>query len=249
MGIFDDLNELSVREKLLFQFAAAASLMSAGLRTNIVFLPAWLNLLGSFLWIVCITNSFNLLDIADGLAAGIALTVCAGFLAIAQVNGDATSSVMVCILAGCLTGFLPYNLPSARAYMGNTGSHLIGFLLAAVSLNVGYARSMSQVLALASPLVILGFPLADTAFVALLRITHGKSALAKSKDHLALRMLKAGYSKNRMLAFMVLVSLFFALSGVGVCFLPPVFGFVFICGAIGATVLLTLRMSKVIIHA
>ena len=249
MGIFDDAKELSVREKFLFQFAAAAAVMAGGFRTYIAFIPAWMNLALTFLWIVCITNSFNLLDIADGLAGGIALTVCAGFLAIAQVNGDVPSSVMVCILAGAVIGFLPYNLPRARAYMGNTGSHLIGLFIAAVSLNIGYASSMSRALSLASPLVILGFPLADTVFVVLLRIAQGKSAVAKSKDHLALRMLTAGYSKNRMLGFMVLVSLFFALSGVGVCFLPPLFGSFFICAAVVITIWLSLRMSKVAVHA
>ena len=248
MGILDDVRELSVRAKFLFQAAAAAALIAGGIRTHIYFLGDWLNLLVSFLWIVGITNSFNLLDISDGLAGGIALSVCAGFLTISLVNGDAVSSALICVFSGCIVGFLPHNLPPARAYMGNTGSHLIGFFLSAVALNVSYAPAPEYSLALASPLVILGFPIADTVFVILLRITNGRSAVAKSKDHLALRMLCAGYSKTRMLASMVLASLFFALCGVAICFLPPAFGLAFICSALGLTVFLSLRMSRVSIH-
>jgi UDP-GlcNAc:undecaprenyl-phosphate GlcNAc-1-phosphate transferase len=148
----------------------------------------------------------------DGLAGSIAVIASVSFCAISFFNADLANAVLTSALTGAVCGFLLFNLPPARAYMGNAGSHFIGFILAAAALNTHYA-GLENKIALVAPILILGFPIFDTAFLIFMRIKKGKSAFNKSNDHLALRFLKAGYSKHRALAAMVTATLFFAICG------------------------------------
>jgi UDP-GlcNAc:undecaprenyl-phosphate GlcNAc-1-phosphate transferase len=99
--------------------------------------------------------------------------------------------------------------------MGNAGSHFLGFILAATALSVHYANLETK-LALSAPVLILGLPIFDILFVILMRIRNGRSAFNKSNDHLALRLLKAGYSKKSALVFMATLALIFASCGLAI---------------------------------
>ncbi|GAH05852.1 unnamed protein product, partial [marine sediment metagenome] len=118
----------------------------------------------TFLWIIGITNAFNHLDILDGLAGGIAVISSAAFFLIALSNANLGVAIPALVLVAVTLSFLRYNLSAAKVYMGNSGSHFLGFTLAAIALGISYAP-LERKIALLSPLLILGFPIFDTAFL------------------------------------------------------------------------------------
>ncbi|MDD5409000.1 MAG: MraY family glycosyltransferase, partial [Candidatus Omnitrophica bacterium] len=138
-GIIDDLKELSILQKFLAQSFCAVLLISLGIMTDIMYLGFWGNAAVTFFWILGITNAYNLLDIMDGLAAGTALIVSSALLAIAFFTQDLNMQILSLILCAVTSGFLVFNLPPARVYLGNSGSHFLGFMICAIALILHYA--------------------------------------------------------------------------------------------------------------
>jgi UDP-N-acetylmuramyl pentapeptide phosphotransferase/UDP-N-acetylglucosamine-1-phosphate transferase len=128
--------------------------------------------------------------------------------------------------------------------MGNSGSHFLGFSLAAIALGISYAP-MERKIALFSPLLILGFAIFDTAFLILMRVRKARSIFKKSNDHLALRFLCLGYSKNRALLFMLSLALFFSLSGVALSQVSNSLGIIIIVLVVMVGLALTKKMGRV----
>ena len=215
-GIIDDYKkELSVLNKFLVQIAATILLILFGIRTEIAHIGLHLNLLITFLWVLGITNAFNHLDILDGLAAGIAAISAITFFLIALLNNNPATGILALALTGAILGFLRYNLSPAKVYMGNSGSHSLGFVLSAIAIAISYAP-LERKIALACPILILSLPIYDTLFLMLRRLSKGHSIFQKSDDHFALRLLAAGYSKNKTLVLMCFFSLFFCLNGLAI---------------------------------
>ncbi|MDD4909387.1 MAG: MraY family glycosyltransferase [Candidatus Omnitrophica bacterium] len=212
-GVIDDLKELSVMPKFLTQLMAIGLLLLFGIKSQIPHIGALLNLLITVLWVLGITNALNHLDVADGIAASIAVTSCLAFFIFTSFTGQAGLGLLCLILAGAILGFLKHNLPPAKIYLGNAGSHFLGFTLAAAALSVNYSALKSGI-AVFIPLIILGVPILDTAYLALARLKQGKSPLAKSNDHIVLRLLRKGFSKHDILALAVLCGVFFCAGGI-----------------------------------
>ncbi len=246
-GVIDDWRELSVGAKFLVQIIAISVLVSFGVRTQIVYIGNLLNLIITFVWILAITNAFNHLDVIDGLAAGCAMIISFAFFVVALLNGDIKIAVLSLALASAILSCFIYNFPPARIYMGNSGSHFLGFVLATIALEISYAP-LDRKIALLSPLLILGFPIFDTAFLILMRLIKARSIFKKSNDHLALRFLRLGYSKNKTLLLMLALSLFFALSGVCLSQVSNALGIIIIVLAAIVSLVLTKRMNKVSIN-
>jgi len=200
-GIIDDRKNLSVIAKAITQVIAASILLVFGVRTHIIYIGTIANIIITLIWIIGITNSFNHLDVMDGLAAVAAVICLSSFVFLAIVKGDILLFVLAMTLLGGLFAFLKYNLPEAKIYLGNTGSHFIGFILAAMAMVVHYAP-IERKIALISPLLILGLPIFDTAFVIFIRLKQGRSPFMKSNDHIATRLLKMKLSKWRSLLLM-----------------------------------------------
>ncbi len=243
-GVIDDIRELSVAQKFLVQTIAAFTLILFGVKTNIGFIGTAPNLLFSFLWIIGITNAVNLLDVMDGLAAMTSIPVLLCFAVLSFLKNDITTLVLSLTLAGAILGFLVYNLPPARIYMGNSGSHFLGLLLAAIALTARYATPENKV-GLFAPFLILGFPIFDTVFLVLMRIKKGKSAFSKSNDHLALRYLKQGHSKGKTLLLMLAVSVFFVACGFLLSWVSNRQAVVILMAAFVFSLLLLKKMSPV----
>jgi UDP-GlcNAc:undecaprenyl-phosphate GlcNAc-1-phosphate transferase len=212
-GLVDDFRELSVKSKFLTQIIACVILIFCGVKTNIVYFDKVTNMVITLIWLVGVTNALNHLDVIDGLAAGTAIIVSLSFFIISLVNLDFYSSLISLILASVSSGFLIFNFPPAKVYMGNSGSHFLGFSLAALALLISYAP-LDRKIALFSPIAVLWFPIFDTIFLMLLRISKGRSIFKKSNDHFALRLLKSGYTKKGALWFMLLVAGLFSSCGV-----------------------------------
>ncbi|MFA6384532.1 MAG: MraY family glycosyltransferase, partial [Candidatus Omnitrophota bacterium] len=243
-GVWDDFRELSVTAKILLQVCAVSVLVSSGFRTHIVLLNTPANIAVTFLWILTITNAFNLLDIMDGLCAIITLAVAAGLFFICILNGDIQNAGLLAIVLGAVAGFLVFNMPSAKLYLGNAGSHYLGFALAVLSINISYAPITRQA-ALISPVIIMGFPLFDTVFVALMRLKKGRSAFQKSGDHLALRFLKLGHSQKNALLFMLIGAVIFSGSGVIISQVSHTAGIMIAAAVLAAVFAVSWRMARV----
>lgn len=242
-GLLDDWRELSIWTKFLVQTAASILLILFGIRTHIVYIGSLLNIVITFIWVIGLTNAFNHLDVMDGLSSCAAITASAAFLAVAILNNDVKTVILTLGLIGAMSGFLIYNLPPARIYMGNSGSHFLGFVLAAIALAISYAP-LERKIALLSPALILGLPIFDTAFLILTRLSQKKVPFKKSDDHLVLRLLKSGRSKDKTLFLMFSLAVFFSLSGVMVSQVSNLRGIVIIASVILLSIMFAKKMCN-----
>lgn len=212
MGLVDDILLLRPSTKLVAQIAAAAALVYFGFRLH------WLEsrLLDSVLtmvWVVGLTNAFNLLDNMDGLCAGIALIVAAmllaGFWTGASRDNALAEMTLLAALAGAAAGFLVYNFPPASIFMGDSGSLMFGFSLAALTLgHEGVRASRSDVLSvIAGPAFVLLIPIFDTMLVTTARLLSGRSPAQGGRDHSSHRLVAIGLSeRNAVLVLWMLAS-------------------------------------------
>ncbi len=192
VGLLDDFGALSVSQKLLGQTLAAFVLVKSGIFIKLEFLPPWLAILLTVVWILSVTNAFNIIDVMDGLAAGVA-SVCALAIAVANLMaGRQSIAFLSIVLAGATLGFLRHNFHPAKIYLGDSGSLFIGFMLAALSMNAGYTRI--NLVAVISPVLILGLPLFDLSFVVYARWRKGIPITRGSPDHFALRLQRCRFS-------------------------------------------------------
>ncbi len=245
-GMIDDWLELSVLTKLLYQVFAAAFLVILGVRTNIVYVSNALNILITFIWLIGITNAFNHIDIMDGLAAGVAILISAAFLLVSFLSHNTPIQILSLALIGSVCGFAVYNKPPAKVYMGNAGSHTLGFMLAAVALSLSYAPSGREI-ALLSPVLIVGFLVFDTTFLVFARVRRKRLPFKKSNDHLALRFAALGYSQPKTLAVMFALCAFFAAAGILLSVSTNATGIAVLILVVLLTLVIVRKMDRVIV--
>jgi UDP-GlcNAc:undecaprenyl-phosphate GlcNAc-1-phosphate transferase len=192
VGLIDDFGVLTPHQKLLGQTLAAMVLIKSGIFIRLEFLTEPIAIPLTVLWILSVTNAFNIIDIMDGLASGIA-TIAALVIGVANFfSGRDSIAFLSIVLAGATLGFLRHNFHPARIYLGDAGSLFVGFMLAALSMNAGYTRF--NLIASISPALILGIPLFDLAFVMFVRWRKGIPIMRGSPDHYALRLLRCRLS-------------------------------------------------------
>lgn len=213
-GIIDDTFELRPRYKLIFQISAAVVLIIFGVEISSVTNPlsygdgywnvGWMTVPLTILWVIGITNALNLIDGLDGLAAGVALISSITIFVIAILNSRADAAVLTAILSGSILGFLPYNFNPAKIFMGDTGAQLLGFLLAAISIE-GTIKSAAA-FAIAVPILALGIPIYDTLFAVIRRKINGKPIMQADRGHLHHRLLDMGLNQRQAVIIMYLIS-------------------------------------------
>lgn len=203
-GLWDDRRRLSVGVKLAVQAVAALALVGGGFRADLP-LPDWLAALVSFAWIVGVTNAVNLLDSADGAAAGIAAVASAGFLAIVPLSPLGTG--LAAAFLGATLAFLVYNFHPARLFMGDAGSLFLGLGLAALGLETSRGSADASV-AWMAPVLLLAVPVFDTTLVSLSRLRRGKNPMTHpGKDHFAHRLARRGLGVRRAVAGLYLLGI------------------------------------------
>ncbi len=195
LGLADDIWHLRPRTKLLVQVAVATWMVHAGLIYPLVQNPT-VNELVSLIWIVGITNAFNLLDNMDGLTSGIALISAAYLAAFFLGSGASQYASLILITAGAAAGFLVFNFNPARIFMGDSGSLALGFLLGGSSLL--QLTHVSGVPALVfAPALVLAIPVFDTFFVSVTRRLRGQAVSQGGTDHSSHRLVRLGLSERR----------------------------------------------------
>jgi len=216
LGLFDDLKGMSVKSRLLVQLLLAAGLAAGGLRPSLGFLPAWLATVIGILWIVGITNAFNFLDGLDGLSTGIALVGTVGLMTVMGITSQPHVVMLLAALAGTQLGFLRFNFQPAKAFLGSSGSLLLGYLLATTAILVTYLHQNAPnwLMPLLTPVFVLAIPIYDTTSVVLIRLLQNRNIAIGDQSHFHHRLLRLGFSHRQTVVFMILIGFAVALSGV-----------------------------------
>jgi UDP-GlcNAc:undecaprenyl-phosphate GlcNAc-1-phosphate transferase len=199
LGLYDDVRPQGALSKLVVMLAVGWLISAVG-HVRLLEEPAGpvLSVFLTTLWIVLITNAFNFLDNMDGLSAGVAC-ICLAFLAVCGLgSGQVHVPVLASVFFGAILGFLVYNFPPARVFMGDAGSLPIGYMVAVISVLTTYYESGpgTQPYALAIPLVVLAVPLYDFATVVTIRIREGRNPLRGDQRHFSHRLVEHGLSRR-----------------------------------------------------
>ena len=229
VGLVDDYSkskgkEFPVWPRLLVHFGAASLAFLGNIRftgffnhftDTYVYLPIWLQFALTVLWIMGLVTVFNFMDGLDGLSGLLALVAGSTFFVVALHMGQIESAILSAVFVGAVLGFLRFNLPPARVYMGDSGAYLLGFVLAAISLHGAFKGA--TVASLIIPMLAMGVPIFDGVLVVVRRILARKPAhIADSSDitHLHFRLLKRGLSPKHTVLLIFLISTCLSLTSI-----------------------------------
>jgi UDP-GlcNAc:undecaprenyl-phosphate GlcNAc-1-phosphate transferase len=205
LGFVDDRRLVGPGKKLLVEALIAVWVIWRGER----FLPGAPEMLSvplTMVWIVGVTNSLNLLDNMDGLAGGVATAVGAMAALVGLVQGDHLTALVGLATCAATLGYLPFNFPRARIFMGDCGSLLLGFLAAWLALRVGrHATTVFQSLLLY--VAVAGVPLLDTSLVTVARLRAGRRVQDGGRDHTSHRLVYLGHGETSAVSALVLLAL------------------------------------------
>jgi UDP-GlcNAc:undecaprenyl-phosphate GlcNAc-1-phosphate transferase len=236
VGLVDDVRGLGPAPKLVFEFAAAAVIMSSGLLIERVTLLGatwdlgWMAWPVTGAWLVGLTNAFNLIDGLDGLAAGIAALAGAACGAILIARGHAPEAMVLAALVGSALGFLLFNFAPASIFLGDCGSLVIGFVLAATAIT-GWQKGATA-LATGVPLMIFALPIADSA-LALIRRGAARPSAGRSigatlrriaepdREHIHHRLVAMGWSVRRTVLILYAITLVLSLLALATAEMAP----------------------------
>ncbi|MFQ5805065.1 MAG: MraY family glycosyltransferase [Phycisphaerae bacterium] len=219
LGLLDDLRPLGGPLKLTVMAIVGLFVSAVGGVRIAEFLDPVLSILLTTAWIVVVTNAFNFLDNMDGLSAGVA-SICTAFLVICGVMaGQVLVPGLACIFLGAMLGFLVFNFPPARIFMGDAGSLLVGYMLAVIAILTSYWESGTSrpPFALAMPLVVLAVPLYDFTSVVVIRLFEGRNPLRGDQRHFSHRLVARGLSRRSAILTIYLAA---AATGLGATLLP-----------------------------
>jgi UDP-GlcNAc:undecaprenyl-phosphate/decaprenyl-phosphate GlcNAc-1-phosphate transferase len=238
VGVIDDLVDLPAGVKLLGQTAAAIIPVASGVTVENFTLPFLgrvdpstvqlfdppgigaidLGQLLTVFGIVAVANVINLIDGVDGLAAGVCLISAASLAVIALSLDRNAAGVLAAVTAGASLGFLRHGFPPASSFMGDTGSNLLGYLMAMIT--VQGALKTNAVVALFFPLVILAVPILDTGFVVAKRLKYRRPVYRADTEHFHHRMARIGFSPRRTIAYLYAWTLVLAAVALALRFVP-----------------------------
>ena len=218
VGLIDDVRGMRARTKLLSQLAAAAAACACGIRIDAVRLEGlfviefgWWAWPITIFWITGIINAVNLIDGLDGLAAGIMAVVCGVIAVFAVYTGQPVMAILMLGALGSLTGFLFYNFNPAKIFMGDGGTHFMGYIIGVGS--VMCAAKSSTIVGLALPALAMGVPIFDTLFSIMRRLLERRSISAPDRAHIHHRLLNLGLHQRQAVMLMYAVTLLAAALG------------------------------------
>jgi len=234
MGLYDDRRALSAWPKLLLQLAVAlgTTMLSDVRLLHTVLAPYPGGEIASIVltvaWIIVIVNAVNFIDNMDGLAAGIGAVAALCFMVATVLNGQWFIASALALLAGSLGGFLVWNIPPARIFMGDGGSLFVGYILACLAARTTFVDTAHSDYALGTawygvfmPLLVLAIPLYDGVYVTVWRVRRGKSPFVGGHEHISHRLVQLGLSKRRAVVVLWLLTAVTAMSGIGLGLMKP----------------------------
>lgn len=249
VGVLDDFIELKPAPKFWLTFFAVLFAVLLGVRieswkipyTNIVVKGFWADVI-SFIWLLGITNAMNFIDGLDGLAGGVAVISSFSLLIISLLLGRLEVATFLASILGSVLGFLHFNFPPASIFMGDSGAMFLGFTLGAISI-VGVLKS-STVINLFIPLLVMGFPVLDTAFSIIRRLWEGRAPWKFDKDHIHHRFLKLGMDTKQSIAFIYLITLCMSLVAIIISVLQdPYISTIILFGTLGLVLFILYKLG------
>lgn len=222
VGFADDLRPMGAKVKLLGQFGVACILFAMGVSIDILSNPlgegsmalGWWAFPITLIWLVAIPNIVNLIDGMDGLATGFGMFLCLTLAFVGHLSGNPEVVTISVIMGGALTGFLIFNFPPAKMFLGDGGAYLIGFFIASVSLFSSNKGSI--IAALLVVVVALGVPILDTFFAIVRRALRGVPIFRADAEHIHHRLITLGFSKTRALVAIYSVCLVLSIIGLSI---------------------------------
>ena len=222
VGYWDDVRALGARVKLMLQVVVAAFIAYQGLEVEVVTNPMfggamhlgpWGFALAVF-WIVALTNLINIIDGIDGLAGGISLMLMVLLINVAGAGSGLFVVLLAVLAAGALVGFLYFNFPPAKIYMGDGGAYFLGCLIAVLSIDS--SQKGTVVAALLAPIFALGLPIIDVSLALIRRALKGLPIFRADRRHLHHRLADKGFSRRRSVLTLYVMSLLFLAMALGV---------------------------------
>jgi UDP-GlcNAc:undecaprenyl-phosphate GlcNAc-1-phosphate transferase len=194
IGLIDDRRNLGAWLKLISELVVCAAVVIAFHIRVLTVAGATVSTIASILWLTAITNAFNFLDNMDGLSSGVAAICAAALLGASASIGQVFVSAWLCLILGAVLGFLPYNFPPARTFLGDAGALVIGFLLGVVSCLTTYVQPGEPyyLYGVFVPLVLMAVPLYDMGSVILLRVIERRNPMVGDRRHFSHRLVRRG---------------------------------------------------------
>jgi UDP-GlcNAc:undecaprenyl-phosphate GlcNAc-1-phosphate transferase len=240
LGIYDDVKGAEAVKKFLLQIIAAILIYFAGFKIAEVSVPFlgtkslgfdFLSFLLTIIWVVGVTNAVNIMDGLDGLAVGVSFFAALSMGILAFMSAQFHIVVMIVVLLGAMIGFYPFNFPRAKIYLGDSGSMVIGFLLAVLSISKIH-RKVSLAISLMIPIIILFLPILETLVTIARRASRRQNIFTGDTDHFHYRFLKKGFSETKATLLLMFMSFLFSMAGILFNFIQTRFRlllFVLIC--------------------
>jgi UDP-GlcNAc:undecaprenyl-phosphate/decaprenyl-phosphate GlcNAc-1-phosphate transferase len=214
VGMVDDRIGLSPWTKFPAQFIAAGIVMAVGIRIELTYIPV-IDIALTILWIVGLVNAINFMDNMDGLAAGVSAIIAGFIFVLAASQGQELVSTVAAALCGSAIGFLIYNFNPATTFMGDTGSLVLGFLLAVLGIKLRFAEQPKEI-AWMIPILVLAMPIFDTTLVFFTRIREGRSPVQGGKDHTSHRLMLLGLNQRQTVIALYIVTFLFGLAATAI---------------------------------
>jgi UDP-GlcNAc:undecaprenyl-phosphate/decaprenyl-phosphate GlcNAc-1-phosphate transferase len=222
IGFWDDIRPLGAKRKLLGQILIASAVYLGGIHigtiknpmTGVTYVLGASSYFATVLWLISFINLINLIDGIDGLAGGICLMAMGLLLYVGWHSDSAFPMICAAGMCGALLGFLRYNFPPAKIYLGDGGAYFLGFLIGILSMV--HSQKGTIAAALIAPLFALALPIADVALAIVRRAIHGLPIFRPDRQHLHHRLAKVGLSRTRIVLMFYGCSLFFLLLAFGV---------------------------------
>lgn len=211
LGLIDDKWELPPLWKFLGQSMIALTVAASGVRITLFVDNVLFSYAVTLFWILTVTNSFNFMDNMNGLCGGLGFIGAWNFGSFAAVHGQYLVALLSFLAAGAFLGFLPYNFPRASSFLGDSGSHLIGYILSVLAILPHFYSPISSRhnLAVLSPLFILALPLSDLVSVVIIRWRRGQPFYLGDNNHFSHRLVRRGWSRTGAVLFLGLLALAF----------------------------------------
>ena len=202
-GLWDDRFGLPPIVKLLAQVVAGVILIAVGVQVSLP-VPDWVNIALTLLWVVGITNAFNLLDNMDGLSSGVAAVAAAWIMLMAAMNGQFLVGGLAAAVLGACLGFLIHNFNPAVIFMGDSGSLFLGFLMAVLGIKLRFPANVNWVTWMV-PILVLCVPVFDTTLVFISRLRRRKNPFTTpGKDHVSHRLTRIGWTRREVVLLLYL---------------------------------------------
>lgn len=246
LGLVDDLKKpagLGVRTKFIFQFLIAGMTVNYGFGIHFL-TPEYLADIISVVWIVGVSNAFNLIDIMDGLSSSQIVICSLGFLMISFPSEAVYVNFASAALAGAALGFIPWNMSDRRKiFMGDSGSLFCGYVMSVIALGATYTDV--NPLGVYAPLLVLSVPVFDTVFVSVLRMGRGMSPFRGSLDHFALRLEKTGISRKNVVLITSGTTIVLCVAACVLTLIPLKGGIFLLSTTVLAILLAAFQLSKI----